>query len=300
MAHACTSSPKRQPLTNRRGIQNELLLCVPEVATLIRPTTGSPAALRNTGIVIVLLSLIDIAAAELVLARDPGLGAWLHAALMLILLWHGALRVGSDQRVSWCLALVPLSRVLSLSFPFAELSYAQQYALASALALLAAVLAAHALGYGPAELGLGWRWRQLPLHLLVGMAGLPLGLVESRYLTALPVVALLDPRTSTLLVVAVVVFAAFVEELMFRGLMQSTLRIRFGSWVGPLGATAAFAALSVSSGSWPTIALAVLAGGLFAVATARTGSVWGVSLAHGLSSAIVLLAPGLGLLAAFR
>src|ERR1700730_15888901 len=76
----------------------------------------------------VLGSLFVVAIAEQLVPLEPRGAAVLDGALLLALLWLGRLPNAPDQRVSWSRALVPLTRVLSVSLPVVELSAWQQYA----------------------------------------------------------------------------------------------------------------------------------------------------------------------------
>jgi membrane protease YdiL (CAAX protease family) len=85
-------------------------------------------------------------------------------------------------------------------------------------------------------------------------------------------------------VVALVVFAAFTEELLFRGLLQSIAIETFGIWrLGLTYAAAMSAVMYLGSGSLP-YTIAVGAYGLLLGATiVRGGSLWGAIASHGLA-----------------
>jgi membrane protease YdiL (CAAX protease family) len=216
-------------------------------------------------------------------------GVAVDALIFLGLLWRGALGGPAEQRLYWSLALVPLLRVFSLSLPIAGLPPFWWYPCIGAPLVLAVALTARAVGYGAADLGLRWRWRQLPLHLLVGLIGVPLGAVEYLILFPAPLVPALEWRAAWLPAVVLLISTGFAEELLFRGLMQRAWSAVYGPVVGPLLVTTMFASLHLGHASWPNLALMFFVGALFALVAARTGSIWGVSLAHGLTNVVLFL-----------
>jgi hypothetical protein len=234
-----------------------------------------------------------ILAEILVAAVDPRLGALLHAVLLVLLLQHGARCVlTSEQRLYWSLALVPLLRLLSLSLPLSSVPGVWRFAAVAGPLLLATVVAARTIGFGPADLGLRWRWRDVPLQVMVAMGGLPLGLIEYVLLKPPPLASELSLEALWVPVTVLILATGLTEELIFRGLLQRTSSAVLGPWVGPLLITCLWTALHLGLGSWPALGLTFLAGGFFALVAGWTGSIWGVGLSHGLTNVtLFLIAP---------
>jgi CAAX protease family protein len=231
-----------------------------------------------------------VGAEVLVAAVDPRLGAALDAVLLILLLQHGARTAPTvERRLYWTLALVPLLRLLSLSLPLADFPGVWRYAVVAAPLLVAEVIAARAVGFGPTEMGLGWRWRHLPLHILVGLIGLPLGLLEYVLLKPSPLATELSLGATWLPAAVLLVATGLAEEVLFRGLLQRTSSALLGPWLGPLMITCVWTAMHAGIGSWPVLALTFLTGAMFAVFAGMTESVWGVTLAHGLINVTVFL-----------
>jgi membrane protease YdiL (CAAX protease family) len=90
--------------------------------------------------------------------------------------------------------------------------------------------------------------------------------------------------TGLVLVVAV----AFVEEVIYRGVLQTTATAVMGR-IGVLLMSLAFAAGYLGNGSLASVTIAFGFGLVFALLVARTGSLLGVTLAHGLALVLAKL-----------
>jgi membrane protease YdiL (CAAX protease family) len=258
-----------------------------------RPTALPAPAPRPAPWFFALAYLAGMTLAEVLVALvDARWGVPLHALILLTLLWHGARAPHAEQRFYWSLTLAPLIRILSLSLPLGGFPLIWWYVIISAPLFLTVAVAARTLGYGPAELGLRWCWRHLPAHLAVGLLGFPLGLVEYLILRPLPLATEFTASAVWLPAAILLVSTGFQEELIFRGLMQRAAASLFGRWTGPLLITTLFAVLHIGYRSWSDLAFVLLAGGLFALVAGRTGSIWGVTLAHGaVNATLFLVAP---------
>jgi len=257
---------------------------------LTRVRTGGGATALDRA---ALAYVAALAAAEVLLAAvDPRLGALLYAVLLVLLLRQGARAATvAGQRLYWSLALVPVLRLLSLSLPLGSFSGVWRYAVVAALLLAAEAVAMRAQGLRPADVGLRWRWRELPLQVLVGLLGVPLGLLWYALLRPTPLAAG-PPGAIWLPAVVLLVSTGPPEELLFRGLLQRASGVAIGPWLGPLLITCLWTALRLGSASWPALGLTFVTGGGFALIAGLTGSIWGVSLANGLTNVVLfLLAP---------
>ena len=82
------------------------------------------------------------------------------------------------------------------------------------------------------------------------------------------------------LLVSAVVVAPILEEMIFRGLVQSALRSLLGPWATVIVASTLFAALHYGAADWVTLpgllVLALILGWLYE----RTGSLWPGIIAH--------------------
>jgi membrane protease YdiL (CAAX protease family) len=243
--------------------------------------------------VIVLAYIIAIAGAEL-LALFVGVLASLacHAILILLLLSHAIVAGQSPyRRILPVLALAPLLRILSLTIPLREVPEIYWYAMIGTPLLLAVMLAARLLDLSWSRMGFSRpAWRSQVLMLL---SGLPLSIIAFLLAQPEPMMASFSWGEFAIGALILLVFTGFVEELIFRGLLQQVASEPFGR-SSILVSTALFAIMYVGSLSPSYILFIALVGLLFGWHANRTGSLWGVVLAHGfLNIGMLLVWPSL-------
>ena len=228
--------------------------------------------------------LVAAGAAEALLAlAGPLPAAIADGVLLLVLAIHAqVLERRADVRGAGTvgvLTLVPLLRLLSLAMPVRGASELGWYALVGAPLLLAVALAARRLPPDWAARALSLR--ATPVQALIALAGVPLGLVA--YLAVRPgeLAGGGDPKRLVAGALVLLVFVGFTEEALFRGLLQHVLCELFGRVGLPLAA-AAFALCYVGSLSAPYVVFSAAIGLFFGWCVARTRSLLGVCVAHGL------------------
>ena len=126
------------------------------------------------------------------------------------------------------------------------------------------------------------------VQVAVAATGLPAGIV---FALAFDLPALDEDASGVLLVlsaVALVVFAGFVGELVFRVALQTSLTHALGNR-GIVAASAVNAAFGASLGSWTYGLVSGLAGALFGWCYDRTGSILGTSIAAGTMHVLVFV-----------
>jgi len=228
-----------------------------------------------------------LAIAELLVSGGrPLVGLLLHAALALALIYHSALgRADTGRRLALALLLVPLLRIVALTTPsaFAPLL---SMTLSGAGILVAVALAIRALRLRPREVGLtlGEWWMQL----MVTGCGIALGYAGAVLLRPELPAGLASWQAVAALALALLVFAGFAEELIFRGLLQTVSGPVLGRW-GPLYVAIVFAVVQLGFGAPLYALLAFIVGLVFAGVVRLSGSIIGVALAHGVASIVMLL-----------
>jgi hypothetical protein len=215
---------------------------------------------------------------------DPVFGIVLHALVMLGLIVHGTLiQQGPFRRYLIILALAPLIRLLSLSLPLAlfDIPIMYRYVIVGFPLLLAAYFSARSAGLTANRLYLTWKgWKK---QLLFSLCGLGLGACEYYILhpqILVPSTTWLDILMGT---VILFIFTGFLEEIIFRGLMQVAGVQLFGTaaiWVISL----LFGILHLGYFSVFDVVFASAVGLLFGYFALRTQSLLGVSLAHGITN----------------
>jgi uncharacterized protein len=242
----------------------------------------------DTGRALVLVYVAALIGAEATGAAVGAVpGAAFHAVVLFALL--NTYAIAPDRpaaRVLPVLALVPLLRLFSLTMPSRHFAEIWWYAMVGAPLLLAAFLATRAVPVAWPGLRLGRR--ALPLQAAIALAGAPLGLAAYGILTPAP---LISPLTAPRLLggaFILIVFSAFLEELIFRGLLQGAARELFGRF-GLVIVSVLYASLYVGSLSAPYVGFVGVVGLMFAVAVERTGILWGAVGAHALMNIGLLL-----------
>ncbi|WP_439116288.1 lysostaphin resistance A-like protein [Nitrolancea hollandica] len=96
-----------------------------------------------------------------------------------------------------------------------------------------------------------------------------------------PLTPPLTTRDTLIGAIILIIFSGAIEEILFRGLLQRVTTEIFGTW-GIAWASVLFAVMYLGSHSAPVVAIMGLIGLFFGWCVERTGSTWGVILAHGI------------------
>lgn len=255
---------------------------VPVVSTVVATADLGPWTVRHpTAIPWLYLGAITIAEIETGLLSVP-VGLLLHGLILVLLPLHAVLARGRPyQPLLLCLVVAPLLRIMSLTLPLVGIPISDWYLLVSIPVLVCTCMIANLLGYQRRDLGLVWRrsWAQLAILL----CGPYLGWIEGRILTVQGLAA--APTLASMLPPALILFfcTAFMEELVFRGLLQ---RAAFGLFAddGILYICLLFAVLHTGYRSIADSIFVFLVGLLFAIVVRRTGSIIGTTASHGLAN----------------
>jgi hypothetical protein len=237
---------------------------------------------------VAVLYLAGIVLAEILTTfSTPQVGLALHALLFMLLLVHAAmLDRRKEQAFLLSLSLAPLIRLLSLSMPLTGFPFVYWYMIIGIPLFLASIITIRVSGLNASTLGLNFG--SLPVQLLVGASGVLLGFVEYLILRPAPIIPEFSLQAFWLPALILLVFTGFLEELIFRGLMQYTA-LRCLGRLGLIFVSLVFAALHIGYRSLPDVVFVFLAATFFALVVRRTGSLLGVSLAHGLTNITLFL-----------
>jgi uncharacterized protein len=234
-----------------------------------------------------LFCLLAFAAAEILIRYSaPAAGVGLYFMVLLVLLVFSATPDKSDQRPFFMtMALVPLIRIASLTLPIVQLSEIYWYLIIAVPVLVGALIVMRSLKLTWADIGINGN--NAPVQVAVAAIGIGLGLVD--YLILKP--DALNPTPGILAAVfpAVVLLltTGFLEELVFRGLIQRESAV-LGS-EGWVFVALFYAQIQVSRGSPLHVLLALAVGLLYGLVVKKTGSIVGVSVSHGLMNIAMLL-----------
>jgi len=236
--------------------------------------------------------LVAITAAETITVyANAAWGVAVHVGVFVALIVHASLSAQDAvrQRFLLSLALAPLVRIVSLAMPLRLLPQIWWYPIIYGPLAAAAVVTMRITGLGRRAVGLtpGRVWPQLP----IAASGLVFGLFEYFILRPQPMIDHLSWQLAWFPAVVLVLTTGFVEELVFRGVLQQTAFARFG-WLGIGYISVVFAVLHMGFFSWADVGFVLAIALFFGWAVKRTGSLLGVTLAHGITNAILyLIAP---------
>jgi len=264
------------------------------------PVRGSESFFRRRTLV-TLLYILLITAAELLTAyaavHGPVFATYgivFHAGILFTLLVHSAVILRADPEFSQLLLvliLAPLIRILSLSMPVAEFSYIAWFSIISIPVYITIFTCVYLQHIKPQDIGLVLpAVKHLPLEFVMILLAAPVGIME--YYILQPGI-LVEPRLAALVVpmLIMVVCTGFLEELTFRGLMQYHATRTMG-FSGIIFISALFGALHIGNLTILDVLLAGSIGFIYALVVRKTGSVYGVSISHGIINVtLFLIAP---------
>jgi membrane protease YdiL (CAAX protease family) len=235
-----------------------------------------------------LLYLAALVTAELVISLgSAALGLTLHILLMFTLLFRASFAPLRERALLTALVLAPLIRIVSLALPLNGLPTTYWHVLISIPLFTACILWIRSLQLSRYQLGLRLS-HGLRAQLLIGFLGYPLGGVE--FLILRPTASTNASTTGAivLLVAILLICTGFLEELIFRGILQAAALRLFGR-SGLVYVSGVFAALHIGYLSLVDVVFVFGVGVLFGWLVLKTGSLLGVSIAHGMTNVLLLL-----------
>jgi len=125
------------------------------------------------------------------------------------------------------LSLVPLIRLMSLSVPLAPFKLIYWYMIIGAPLLVAFYITLRLIGFNFAKIG--FVRQNLALQVLIGLSGVGLGYLEYLILRPAPLADAFRFEALWLPIIILTIYTGLLEELIFRGLLQTTAVARLGS-----------------------------------------------------------------------
>lgn len=213
--------------------------------------------------------------------------------LVLLLVQTAVSRKRKEHRVWLSLTIVPTLRIISFSLPLGSFHLMYWFLITSVPVFIGAFLIMRQLGFSWRDVGINgrnWFW-QIPLFL----SGLLIGYVEYLILKPQP---LLDGLSWVHLLAAgliLLISTGFLEELVFRRILQQVAIDQWGHTFGIVYVAAIFGVLHVGYNSFTDVVFVFGIGIFFGWAADKTGSIIGVTLAHGVANIVLFLVlPALG------
>lgn len=231
-----------------------------------------------------LLTLAEVVAVLLV----PQVGVVLQVALLFLLLMHAAaLWQQPIHSFLLGLAFVPLIRIVSLSLPLVGYPLAYWYLITSVPLFAAAIVVMRMTGMSWRDAGWGgdkWGWQ-----LVIGLCGFGLGYLEYLILRPAPLVAEFTLGHVLFPALILMVSTGYLEELIFRRIMQNTAVAHLGRWSGIIYVSLFFAVLHIGYRSFTDFVFVLVVGLVFSIIVDRTRNLVGVTLAHGFTNISLFL-----------
>lgn len=247
---------------------------------------------KHRRVLIAIPYVVLIASAELLIAYAPTLAIAFHAIILFALLIHSSLITISDYPFSallQVLTIAPLIRILSLTMPLGYFGTITMIAIVSVPVYIAIFMYIYIQGLELRDVGLTRpKLNHLPLELATILLAIPGGILC--YLIVRPGILIPEPSFGVLLVPALILIVStgFLEELAFRGLMQYHATRTMG-FTGIIIISALFGFLHIDDLLILYVIFAGSVGFIYSLIVQRTGSIYGVSISHGVINIMMFL-----------
>lgn len=244
----------------------------------------------------VMFPVLLIMLAELLLfAKQPTYAVWLHVLVLIGLVMATIYLHETDIYMSYqALMLLPLLRLVNISMPiFFEMTLYSYIFIYAPLLIPVYVLIVHQ-KFTLAQLG--FTFRNLTLYIFIAIV-LGLVIAEGEYYIIRPGYLIPDLSFINILKVSIVMilFIGFVEELIFRSILQTRLEEAMGMFSGLVITSVMFGMMHSGYGTFYEILFTSLAGFIIGYLFQRTRSLPLIVLIHGLVNIFLFaLIPHLG------
>ena len=238
--------------------------------------------------------LLLVTCAEVLTIYNPKAGIALHAVILFALLLHSGMESDKDKNLStflMALVLAPLIRILSLSMPSVHFSKISAFLLISIPVFVAIFTCMWVQGLRAKDIGLYLpKLKRTPIEAGVILLAIPIGIVEYLILKPAPLPGL-GPGAANFIAASLIFIACtgFLEELAFRGLLQYNAIKLMNKWWGIVFVSTIFGVLHVGNLALLDCVLAFSVGFIYSVVREKTGSIYGISISHGVINIILFL-----------
>ena len=217
----------------------------------------------------------------------PPWGMLSHTVILTVIIVRSALvNQYLHQQLLLPLALVPLLKITSLAMLVTSMPPILSYYLSYVPLFAAAAVVMAILGYTRKQVGLSLK--RFPVQLVVGLTGIIFGVAGYFVLAPEPVIA--DLSLPEVVFPALVLFACtgFIEEFVFRGVLQSSSTKVFGGW-GVVYVSLLFTVANLGFVPGIGLVFVFVVALFFGWVVRKTGSLLGVTLSHGVTNIVLFI-----------
>jgi len=229
--------------------------------------------------------LAFIYTAEIIISLISPYGVLIHIGILFSLYVHAVFLYSKHDlyKLYLALSLVPLIRIVNLSLPVFPVLPVYWYILVGVPLWASVFLLIVILKLRPTELGL--KLGQIPLQIIIGFSlGIPLGLVTYLIHKPEPLISKLEIPSLLIAIIILFVFVAFLEELIFRGVLYKLAVEMVSQKFGFIFVSSIYCSLHIFYLSIENIFLVFSASIILTWLVKRFNSLLGVILAHGIAS----------------
>lgn len=234
-----------------------------------------------------------IAVETITMFLQPLWGVVGHSVVMVALIVRAAR--SSDhclQELTLSLTLLPLLRIIDLSLVLSlmEVNPLLRFPIIYIPPMVGGIVVMRLMGYRRDEVGLILGpARSVPLQIGIASSGFLFGWLEYLILRPEPMVSHLSPFLVVPLALILGASTGFVEEFVFRGVLQRAALNSIGGWRGIILVSVLFAVMHLGFQSWLDVLFVFGVAIFFAWAVKKTGSLIGVILSHGITNIMLFL-----------
>lgn len=225
--------------------------------------------------------------AELTMIANPFAGSVIYSVILVTLsLYVSLTQVEPAHHLFIMMAFPPLIRLISLAMPSTQLSIIYEYALISIPVFLAARIALNRLQITWSVIG--YHFKGILFQLLVASTGFILGYAQYLLLQPEPLIIELSLQRFLLAALILLIATGFIEELVFRGIMQRTA-VALINRSGIIYIAAVYTILHIGYQSVPNLLFVFVTSLYFGWIVLRTQNLVGISICHGIMNIMLLL-----------
>lgn len=221
--------------------------------------------------------------------KQPVVGLWMHAVLGAIMIVRGTQVTDRVRgRLYLACSIMAVVRIVSFAIAPSFISGVWFYVFAEVPFLAAAITASRVIRLSPAELGIR-RPRYLWASPFIIVSGIGAGWIEAQIIHPAALTPGLRPGQIWLPALLLIISTGFVEEVVFRGLIQYTTTRYFGTVVGIVYTSLGWALLHIGWLSWVDVGYVFTIGLVWGAMRHWNRSILDLAIAHGLANVMLFL-----------